>query len=364
MDKWLLSRLNSTVKEVDDHLANYRIPESAKALESFVDELSNWYVRRGRERYWVQGLPEDKINAYMTLYTALVTIAKASAPLIPFMAEDIYRNLVCSIDKSAPESIHLCDYPEVNEAYIDTELEKNMDQVLNIVVLGRAARNGANIKNRQPLSAITVVSENRLGEMYAEIIRDELNVKTVDFAENADGLVSYIFKPQLKTLGPKYGKQLGEIRGLLEKLDGNAAKKELDEKGYITLSISIGDIQLSADDLLISAQQIDDSYSLSDNGFTVSLDTKLTDELIAEGYVRELISKIQTMRKDSDFNVTDHIKVGIAASEKLSAIVGAYAAEIAGDVLADSVKTDASYAVSKEWDINGEKAVISVEVVK
>ncbi|MBO5395465.1 MAG: isoleucine--tRNA ligase [Clostridia bacterium] len=364
MDKWLLSRLNSTIKEVDDHLANYRIPESAKALESFVDELSNWYVRRGRERYWVQGLPEDKINAYMTLYTALVTIAKASAPLIPFMAEDIYRNLVCSLDKNAPESVHLCDYPEVNEAYIDAELEKNMDQVLNIVVLGRAARNGANIKNRQPLSTITVVSENKLSEMYAAIIRDELNVKAVDFADNADGLVSYSFKPQLKTLGPKYGKQLGEIRGLLEKLDGSAAKKELDSKGFITLSISIGDIELSADDLLITATQMDDSFSLSDNGFTVSLDTKLTDELIAEGYVRELISKIQTMRKDSDFSVTDHIKVGISAGEKLNAIVSANAAEIAGDVLADSVSVNENYAISKEWDINGEKAVISVEVVK
>ena len=364
MDKWLLSRLNSTVKEVDDHLANYRIPESAKALEGFVDELSNWYVRRGRERYWVQGLPEDKINAYMTLYTALVTIAKASAPLIPFMSEDIYRNLVCSLDKNAPESIHLCDYPEVNEEFIDEELEKNMEQVLNIVVLGRAARNGANIKNRQPLGSITVVSEAKLGEMYTDIIRDELNVKTVDFADNADGLVTYTFKPQLKTLGPKYGKQLGEIRGLLEKLDGSAAKKELDTKGFITLSISIGDIELGADDLLISAQQMDDSFSLSDNGFTVSLDTRLTDELIAEGYVRELISKIQTMRKDSDFNVTDHIRVGITASEKLNAIVGAHTAEIAVDVLADSVTVGEAYDISKEWDINGEKAVISVAVVK
>ncbi len=364
MDKWLLSRLNSTVKEVDDHLANYRIPESAKALEGFVDELSNWYVRRGRERYWVQGLPEDKINAYMTLYTALVTIAKASAPLIPFMAEDIYRNLVCSLDKNAPESIHLCDYPEVNERYIDEELEKNMEQVLNIVVLGRAARNGANIKNRQPLGSITVVSDTKLSEMYTDIIRDELNVKAVVFADNADGLVTYTFKPQLKTLGPKYGKQLGEIKNLLENLDGTAAKKELDEHGHITLTISIGDIELSVDDLLISAQQMDDSYSLSDNGFTVSLDTKLTDELIAEGYVRELISKIQTMRKDSDFNVTDHIRVGISASEKLNAIVCAHTGAIATDVLADSVTVGESYEISKEWDINGEKAVISVEVVK
>lgn len=364
MDKWLLSKLNSTVKQVDEHLANYRIPESAKTLETFVDELSNWYVRRGRERYWVQGLSEDKINAYLTLYTALVTVAKAASPLIPFMTEDIYRNLVCSVDKSAPESVHLCDYPQVNEEYIDTKLENDMETVLNIVVLGRAARNGANIKNRQPLNKITVVADNKLDGLYTDIIRDELNVKEVVFADNADGLVSYTFKPQLKTLGPKYGKQLGEIRSLLEKLDGNAAKKELDSKGHITLGLSGGDIELTSEDLLINAQQLDDSFSLSDNGITLSLDTHLTEELIAEGYVRELISKIQTMRKDSDFNVTDHILVGITAEKKLSDIITQNSEAIAKDVLADSVKTDCEYAIAKEWDINGDKAVISVEVVK
>ena len=363
MDKWLLSRLNTTVKDVDDHLENYRIPEAAKTLDSFVDELSNWYVRRGRERYWVQGMTQDKINAYMTLYTALVTIAKTAAPMIPFMADDIYRNLVCNIDKNAPESVHLCDFPTVNEAYIDKDLEASMDEVLNIVVLGRAARNGSNIKNRQPLADITVVGEKKLDKQYSDIVRDELNVKDVIFADSADGLVSYTFKPQLKTLGPKYGKQLGEIRNLLAALDGIAAKRELDEKGYITLSISIGDIQLSADDLLITAEQMQNSFSVSDNGVTVSLNTELTDELIAEGFVREMISKIQTMRKEADFNVTDHIAVTVDGSDKIKSIVSAHASEIAGDVLADSVSVAAPDGVVREWDINGENAVIGVKVV-
>ena len=363
MDKWLLSRLNTTVKDVDEHLANYRIPEAAKTLESFVDELSNWYVRRGRERYWVQGITQDKINAYMTLYTALVTIAKAAAPMIPFMADDIYRNLVCNIDKNAPESVHLCDFPTVQEEYINKDLEAAMDEVLNIVVLGRAARNGSNIKNRQPLANITVVGEKKLDKQYADIVRDELNVKDVIFADSADGLVSYAFKPQLKTLGPKYGKQLGEIRNLLASLDGAAAKRELDEKGCITLALSIGDVQLTADDLLITAEQMQNSFSVSDNGVTVSLNTELTEELIAEGFVRELISKIQTMRKEADFNVTDHIAVTVDGSEKIKAIVSAHASEIGGDVLADAVTLTAPEGVVKEWDINGEAAVIGVKVV-
>ena len=363
MDKWLLSRLNTTVKDVDDHLENYRIPEAAKVLDGFVDELSNWYVRRGRERYWVQGITQDKINAYMTLYTALVTLAKAAAPMIPFMADDIYRNLVCSIDKNAPESVHLCDFPTVNEEYIDKELEASMDEVLNIVVLGRAARNGSNIKNRQPLADITVVGEKKLEKQYADIVRDELNVKDVIFADSADGLVSYTFKPQLKTLGPKYGKQLGEIRNLLAALDGTGAKRELDEKGFITLPLSTGDIQLTADDLLITAEQMQNSFSVSDNGVTVSLNTELTDELIAEGFVRELISKIQTMRKEADFNVTDHIAVTVDGSDRIKAIASAHSADIAGDVLADSVSVAAPDGVVREWDINGENAVIGVKVV-
>ena len=363
MDKWVLSRLNSTVKATDDNLANYRIPEAGKALEDFVDELSNWYVRRGRERYWAQGMSQDKINAYMTLYTALVTVAKAAAPMIPFMAEDIYRNLVCSIDKDAPESVHLCDYPTVNEAWIDPELEAAMDEVLKVVVLGRAARNGANIKNRQPLSDITVVAEKKLETVYSDIIRDELNVKNVIYADSAAGLVSYTFKPQLKTLGPRFGKQLGEIRNLLSALDGAKAKRELDEDGHIKLTLSIGDIELTADDLLISAEQLAHSFSLTDNGVTVALDTELTDELIAEGFVRELISKIQTMRKDADFNVTDHVNVTIQGTDAINAIVAAHAADIAGDVLADSVTLAEPQGVVKEWDVNGEKAAIGVEVV-
>ena len=363
MDKWLLSRLNSTVKAVDDHLDNYRIPEAAKALDSFVDEMSNWYVRRGRERYWVQGLPQNKIDAYMVLYTALVTICKAAAPMIPFMTEEIYQNLVRNVDKNAPESIHLCDYPVVNEAWIDPELEAAMDEVLSVVVLGRAARNGANIKNRQPLANITVVTDKILGKQYTDIIRDELNVKEVIFTDSANGLVSYSFKPQLKTLGPKYGKQLGEIRTLLASLDGAAAKKELDEKGFITLALSTGDVELTADDLLISAEQLENSFAVTDNGYTIALDTELTDELIAEGFVREIISKIQTMRKEADFNVTDHIAVTIRGSEKLEKIIGGKLNDIAGDVLADTVELASPDGIVKEWDINGEKAVIGVKVV-
>lgn len=363
MDKWLLSRLNSTVKAVDDHLDNYRIPEAAKALDTFVDEMSNWYVRRGRERYWVQGLPQNKIDAYMVLYTALVTVCKAAAPMIPFMTEEIYQNLVRSVDKNAPESIHLCDYPAVNEAWIDRGLEAAMDEVLSVVVLGRAARNGANIKNRQPLANITVVTDKVLGKEYTDIIRDELNVKEVIFTDSASGLVSYSFKPQLKTLGPKYGKQLGEIRTLLASLDGASAKKELDGQGHITLKLSTGDIELTADDLLISAEQLENSFAVTDNGYTVALDTELTDELIAEGFVREIISKVQTMRKDADFNVTDHIDVTIKGSEKLEKIIADHLGDIAGDVLADSVKLAAPEGTVKEWDINGENAVIGVKVV-
>lgn len=363
MDKWLLSRLNSTVKAVDDHLDNYRIPEAAKALDTFVDEMSNWYVRRGRERYWVQGLPQNKIDAYMVLYTALVTVCKAAAPMIPFMTEEIYQNLVRSVDKNAPESIHLCEYPAVNEAWIDRGLEAAMDEVLSVVVLGRAARNGANIKNRQPLANITVVTDKVLGKEYTDIIRDELNVKEVIFTDSASGLVSYSFKPQLKTLGPKYGKQLGEIRTLLASLDGASAKKELDGQGHITLKLSTGDIELTADDLLISAEQLENSFAVTDNGYTVALDTELTDELIAEGFVREIISKVQTMRKDADFNVTDHIDVTIKGSEKLEKIIADHLGDIAGDVLADSVKLAAPEGTVKEWDINGENAVIGVKVV-
>ena len=360
MDKWLLSRLNSTVKAVDDNLGNYKIPEAARALQDFVDEMSNWYVRRGRERYWAQEMTQDKINAYMTLYTALVTISKAAAPMIPFMTEDIYRNLVCSIDKSAPESIHLCDFPEVNEKYIDATLESDMDEVLKIVVLGRAARNGSNIKNRQPLGTMYVNAESKLGGYYTDIIADELNIKKVEFVDDASGFVTYTFKPQLKTLGPKYGAKLGKIREALSTLDGNAAKAQLDATASLTLSLSDGDITLTAEDLLIESQQKSGFFTLSDNGVTVSLDTELTDELVEEGFVREVISKIQTMRKDAGFEVMDHIELGICGNDKLSAIVESNKATIMTDVLCDSIVSNCD-GFTKEWNINGEKVTLSVK---
>ena len=363
MDKWLLSRLHSTVKAVDNHLENYRIPEAARALQDFVDEMSNWYVRRGRERYWVQGLPQDKINAYMTLYTALVTIAKTAAPMIPFMAEDIYRNLVCSIDASAPESVHLCDFPTVNEAYIDTALEAGMEKVLEIVVLGRAARNGANRKNRQPLAAMYVQSEKPLDGYFTEIIADELNVKEVRFTESTDDFVSYTFKPQLKTVGPKYGRQLGDIRTALSELDGSAAKKTLDTQGSITLALASGEVVLTAEDLLIETAQREGFFTLSDRGVTVALDTVLTPELIEDGFVRELISKIQTMRKEAGFEVMDHITVTLCGSDKVAAVATARKDDIVGDVLAEALTVDTPDGFVKDWDINGEAVTIGVKRV-
>ena len=364
MDKWLLSKLNSMVKSVDSNLENYRIPEACKALQEFVDDMSNWYVRRCRERYWKQGIEQDKINAYLTLYTALVTVAKASAPMIPFMSEDIYQNLVRSVDKDAPESIHLCSFPEVNDAHIDLELEKNMDEVLNIVGLGRAARNGANIKNRQPLAKMYVNADIRLDGYYKDIIEDELNIKDVVFVDAADELSDYNFKPQLKTLGPKYGKNLGEIRTALSELDGSKAKKELDTDGHITLNISIGAIDLTADDLLIEAVQKSGLFSVSDFGVTVAIDTNLTPELVEEGFVREIISKIQTMRKDADFNVTDHIVVSVEGNDKIAEIINNNKAEIFTAVVADDVKIGAAEGHTAEWNINGEKVTFGVKVNK
>ena len=363
MDKWLLSKLNSMVGTVDENLDNYRIPEAARALQEFVDEMSNWYVRRGRERYWVQGLPEDKIAAYMTLYTALVTTAKAAAPMIPFMAESIYQNLVRSVDADAPESVHLCDFPTVNTASIDKELESNMDKVLEIVVLGRAARNGSSLKNRQPLAAMYVKLDGTLDTFYTDIIRDELNVKKVVFTNEVDDLVTYQFKPQLKTVGPKFGKQLSEIRTALSELDGSAAKKQLDKNGALTLSLPSGDVTLTAEDLLIDAKQKEGFYTVSDRGITVAIDTVLTDELIEEGFIRELISKIQTMRKEAGFNVTDHINVTIEGSEKVTGIAVARQNDIMGDTLADSVKAETPTGFTKEWDINGENVTIGVKKV-
>ncbi len=363
MDKWLLSRLNSTVKAVDDHLANYRIPEAARALQDFVDEMSNWYVRRGRERYWVQGLPEDKINAYMTLYTALVTIAKASAPMIPFMAEQIYRNLVCSVDPTAPESVHLCDFPAVNEAWIDKALETRMEEVLEIVVLGRAARNGANRKNRQPLAAMYVKTDVPLDGDLTAIVADELNVREVLLSADADSFVGYSFKPQLKTVGPKYGRRLNEIRTALAELDGAAAKKELDEKETLTLPLPDGDVVLAPEDLLIETTQREGFYTLSDRGTTVALDIRLTPELIEEGYVRELVSKIQTMRKEAGFEVMDHIRVTLSGSGTVTDVALRHTDDIATDVLAVSLTVGDPVGSVKEWDINGETVTIGVEKV-
>ncbi|MBQ2973252.1 MAG: class I tRNA ligase family protein, partial [Clostridia bacterium] len=361
MDKWLLSKLNTLINTVDNYLDNYAIPEAAKALQSFVDDMSNWYVRRGRERFWAQGLEQDKINAYMTLYTALVTVIKLAAPMIPFMAEDIYRNLVCNVDKNAPISVHLCDYPVSDEKLVNKELEASMDEVLNIVVLGRAARNTANIKNRQPLGKIFVTAAKTLDKDCCEIIEDELNVKELEFVTDSSGYVSYSFKPQLKTLGPKYGKLLGAIREKLASLDGSAAKKELDEKGAITFTAGDAEISLAAEDLLIETVQKEGYHAESGNGVTVVLDTNLTPELIEEGFVRELISKIQTMRKDAGFEVMDTIKIFVSGNEKIEAIFASNAGDIKHDVLATDIIASAGGSYTKDWDINGEKVTLGVE---
>ena len=363
MDKWLLSKLNSTVAEVDSNLDQYRIPEAAKALQDFVDEMSNWYVRRSRERFWAKGMEQDKINAYMTLYTALVTICKAAAPMIPFMTEDIYQNLVRSNDASAPESIHLCDFPVVNKDHIDKKLEEDMEDVLDVVVMGRACRNEAAIKNRQPISRMYIKADFTLSEFYQEIIEDELNVKEVVFTDDVRDFTSYTFKPQLRTVGPKYGKQLGGIQKHLAALDGNAAMDELNADGALKFDVDGVAVELTKDDLLIDMAQKEGYVSQEDNKMTVVLDTNLTPELVEEGFVYEIISKIQTMRKESGFEVTDHIRVSINGNDRLSEIARKNKDAISGKVLADELTSGAEYAVSKEWNINGENAVIAVERV-
>ena len=363
MDKWLLSKLNSTVAEVDSNLDQYRIPEAAKALQDFVDEMSNWYVRRSRERFWAKGMEQDKINAYMTLYTALVNICKAAAPMIPFMTEDIYQNLVRSNDASAPESIHLCDFPVVNKDHIDKKLEEDMEDVLDAVVMGRACRNEAAIKNRQPISRMYIKADFTLSEFYQEIIEDELNVKEVVFTDDVRDFTSYTFKPQLRTVGPKYGKQLGGIQKHLAALDGNAAMDELIADGALKFDVDGVAVELTKDDLLIDMAQKEGYVSQEDNKMTVVLDTNLTPELVEEGFVYEIISKIQTMRKESGFEVTDHIRVSINGNDRLSEIARKNKDAISGKVLADELTSGAEYAVSKEWNINGENAVIAVERV-
>ena len=361
MDKWLLSRLNTTVQAVDNDLANYKIPEAARALQEFVDEMSNWYVRRSRERFWAKGMEQDKINAYMTLYHALVTIAKTAAPMIPFMTEDIYQNLVRSVDKDAPESIHLCDFPTVNEAWIDKDLEADMKELLEIVVLGRACRNTANIKNRQPIGTMYVKAEKKMSEFYTDIIADELNVKEVKFADDIESFISYSFKPQLRTVGPKYGKLLGGIRQALTDINGTAAMNELRTNGVLKLDINGNDVELTEEDLLIETAQTEGYVSESDGETSVVLDTNLTPELIEEGFVREIISKIQTMRKEAGFEVMDKIVVYAHGNDKIQDVMKAHEDEIKSEVLADEMVLGETDGYVKEWNINKEAVTMGVK---
>ena len=361
MDKWILSKLNTVVKTVDDNLNNYKITETARTLEDFVDELSNWYVRRCRERFWAKGMEQDKINAYMTLYTTLVTLCKTAAPMIPFMTESIYRNLVCSIDKSAPISVHLCDFPKVQEDWIDKELEDNMEDVLNAVVIGRACRNATNIKNRQPIGRMFIKAPWKLNEFFTDIIADELNVKSVEYKDDVRDFTSYTFKPQLKTLGPKYGKFLGEIRKQLTELDGNKAMDELNNAGFITLQVNGQDIRLEKADLLIEMTQMEGYVANSDKGITVVMDTNLTPELIEEGFVREIVSKIQTMRKDAGFEIMDRIKVYVSGNDRIADLMQRNAEQVKSVVLADDIIASEAEGFVKEWNINGENVTLGVE---
>jgi isoleucyl-tRNA synthetase len=360
MDKWLLSKLNSVVKAVDENLASYKIPESARALQEFVDEMSNWYVRRSRERFWAKGMEQDKINAYMTLYTALVTISKAAAPMIPFMTEDMYQNLVRSVDPSAPESIHLCDFPQVKEEWINKELEDDMEALLKVVVLGRAARNTANIKNRQPIGTMFVKAEKEMDQFYTDIIADELNVKEVKFAKDVESFISYSFKPQLRTVGPKYGKLLNGIRTALTELNGTEAMKELKETGLLTLDIDGNKVELAEEDLLIETAQTEGYVTETDGDTSVVLDTNLTPELIEEGFVREIISKIQTMRKEAGFEVMDKIHVYAKDNQRIMDIMENHRDEIMSEVLAEEITLNETDGYVKEWSINKENVVLGV----
>lgn len=361
MDKWILSKVNSLVKSVDAYLNDYKIPETTRVLEEFVDDLSNWYVRRSRERFWAKGMEQDKINAYMTLYTSLVTLCKVAAPMIPFMTEEIYLNIVAGIDKTAPESIHLCDFPVANEAYIDKELEANMDEVLRIVVVGRACRNAANIKNRQPIGKMYVKAEAELSDFYKEIIEDELNVKEVEFTDDVRAYSSYSFKPQLKTVGPKYGRLLGKIKQALSEVDGNTAMDELNEKGQLTFDFDGETVELIKDDLLIEIAQTEGFESGNDGDITVVLDTNLTPELVEEGFMREIISKIQTMRKEAGFEVMDKITVYSDGNDKIAELISKNEDTVKNDVLATEIVTGKIDGYSKEWNINGENVTFGVK---
>jgi isoleucyl-tRNA synthetase len=361
MDKWLLSKMNTLIKTVDEHLNNYKITEAARQLSGFVDELSNWYVRRSRERFWAKGMLQDKINAYMTLYTALVQVSQLAAPFVPFMTEDIYQNLVVNLDKSALESIHLCPYPTYNEAYINKELEMNMEEALEIVVLGRACRNVANIKNRQPIGKMYVKANDTLSEYFKDIIAEELNVKEVVFTDDVRDFTSYSFKPQLKTLGPKFGKQIGAIKKILSDLSSNEAMDEINETGKLGIILEGSTVYIEEEDLLIEAAQAEGYISNSNRGITVVLDTKLSEKLIEEGFVREIVSKVQTMRKDAGFEVMDKIRIFSGGNKRIKAIMEQNAEEIKYEVLAETLVFDAAQGYIKEWNINGEQVTFGVE---
>ena len=361
MDRWLLSRLNTAVQAVDENLSAYKVPEACRALQDFVDEMSNWYVRRSRERYWAQGVTDDKTAAYMTLYTALVTTAKMAAPMAPFMSEDIYRNLVCSVDKTAPESVHLCAWPQYEAARVDKKLEADMDEVLRIVTQGRAARNLCGRKNRQPLQALYTDADAGLGELYQDIIKQELNVKELHFLSDMSQFTDYTFKPQLKLLGKKLGKRLGEVRQALSELDGAAAKKELDDTGVLKLALPDGEVDLTAEELLIDTAQKEGFTSISDRGLTVVLDTTLNDQLIEEGFVREIVSKLQSMRKDAGFNVVDHIEVYHQGSQKIAQVLRDNEQSILSDVLGEACHHDQLDGYTAQWDINGETTTFGVK---
>ncbi len=368
MDKWLLSRLNTAVGEVDRNLDRYRIPEAAKALQDFVEEMSNWYVRRSRERFWAKGMEQDKINAYMTLYTALLTICKAAAPMVPFITEEIYQSLVCSVDPAAPQSIHLCDFPQVQEAFLDKKLEEDMEEVLEAVVLGRACRNTVSIKNRQPVSRMYIKAaegkqSRTLGSYYTSIIEDELNVKEVVYTEDMRDYTSYTFKPQLRTLGPRYGKLLGGIQKKLAALDGNQAMDTLNQSGSLSFEVEGATVELGREDLLIDTAQKPGYVSQENGSMTVVLDTNLTEALIEEGYVYEIISKIQTMRKEAGFEVMDRIRVSVNGNGKLADVAFRNREAVCGKVLALELAREKKFSVSREWNINGERAVISMEKV-
>ena len=364
MDRWILSKMNTMIKDVDTNMSAYRIPEACKALETFVDDLSNWYVRRSRERFWAKGMEQDKVNAYMTLYTALKNTILCAAPFIPFMTELIYQNMIRSVDASAKESVHLCDFPQYDSARIDEKLEQEMEEVLDIVILGRAARNTSGLKNRQPIGKMYVKAERELPDFYVEIIEDELNVKEVVFQDDVRAFTAYTFKPQLKTVGPKYGKNLGFIRQHLTDMDGNAAMDQLNETGLLTFAAPDGtEISLAKEDLLIDVSKKDGYVTEEDQHVTVVLDTNLTPELLDEGFMREIISKVQTMRKEAGFEVMDRIRIYAKGTPKISSVMEKYGEDICHDCMAEAICEDNVSGYQKEWDINGEKVLLGVEKV-